>query len=286
MSATPGAEPHADLLEQRIGSLGERVLERVSGFGDFVLLAWETVRVGLRRGVTGRELLVQLESVAVRSLPIVALTTFFTGMVLALQTAFALTRFGAKPYVGSIVSIAIVRELGPVLAALMVGARVGAGITSELGSMAVTEQVDAIRAMGADPVEKLVVPRVLACTLALPLLTLFADFLGVLGGMVVADVQYAIPPQFYLQTVTTTVESGDVISGVAKTFVFGWTVGMVGCHAGLRTRGGTQGVGRATTRAVVVSAVAILVSDFFLTKLLLMIPTEEILRLLRQALYP
>lgn len=269
------------VFQQRLAALGDRVLDRVIGFGDFLLLALAAVRAGARSGVPWRETLVQFESVAVRSLPIVALTTFFTGMVLSLQTAFALSRFGAKPYVGSIVGLAIIRELGPVLGALMVGARVGAGITSELGSMAVTEQVDAIRAMGADPVEKLVLPRVLACTLALPVLTVFSDFLGLLGGMLIADVQYAIEPQFFLQTVTATVGLSDFVSGVAKTFVFGWIIGMVGCFVGLGTSGGTRGVGRATTRAVVIAAIAIFVSDYFLTQLLLWLPVEGLGSLLR-----
>ena len=274
--------------EVRLGGsvavLGDRVLRAVEGFGEFLLLAWQTVQTGVRQGPGWRELLAQFEVAAVRSLPIVAVTTFFTGMVLALQTAFALSRFGAKPYVGSIVGLAIVRELGPVLAAITMGARVGAGISSELGSMRVTEQVDAIRAMGADPIEKLVVPRVLACVLALPLLTVFADFLGIVGGMIVAQVQYSIPAQFYLTTVVTTVEYEDFVSGIAKTFVFGWIVGMVGCFVGLRTTGGTQGVGRATTRAVVVATIAIFVSDFFLTRALLMLPTDQIMHWLRQVL--
>lgn len=269
-------------LGRTVESLGDRVLVRVESFGEFLLLAWETLRTGLRQGPGWREVLVQFEATAVRSLPIVAVTTFFTGMVLALQTAFALARFGAKPYVGSIVGLAIVRELGPVLAAITMGARVGAGISSELGSMTVTEQVDAIRAMGADPIEKLVVPRVLACVLALPLLTVFADFLGVFGGMIIAQVQYSIPAQFYMTTVVTTVEYADFVSGVAKTFVFGWIIGMVGCFVGLRTTGGTQGVGRATTRAVVVASIAIFVSDFFLTRALLMLPTERLAQLMRQ----
>jgi phospholipid/cholesterol/gamma-HCH transport system permease protein len=220
-----------------------------------------------------------MEQIGARSMPIVAITAVFTGMVLALQTAFALSRFGAKPYVGSIVGLAIVRELGPVLAALMVGGRVGAGIASELGSMKVTEQVDALRAMGADPVQKLVLPRVLAGTVALPLLTLTAIVLGVLGGMFVADLQFHITPHFYLQTVTTTVELEDFFAGVAKTFVFGWIIAMVGCFVGLATEGGTAGVGRATTQAVVVSSILVLVSDFFLTKLLMALPGERLLAL-------
>jgi phospholipid/cholesterol/gamma-HCH transport system permease protein len=265
------------VFRRSVSSLGDRVIEGFEAFGDFALLALRTVRAAARPRFPWRATLRQFEVVAVRSTPLVVLTALFTGMVLALQTAFALSRFGAKPYVGSVVGLAIVRELGPVLAALMVGGRVGAGIASELGSMTVTEQVDAIRAMGADPVQRLVLPRVLATTIGLPLLTASAIVLAVFGGLVVADLQYAIAPSFYLQTVTTTVTVGDFFAGVTKTFFFGWIIAMVGCFVGLSTTGGTEGVGRATTRAVVVASVGVLVSDFFLTKLLLLLPTEEAL---------
>ncbi len=268
MSAPPGEA----ILTRGLGSVGDRALATIESFGDFGLLAWQTARSALLPRFPARSVLVQFEAIAVRSLPIVAITAFFTGMVLALQTAFGLARFGAKPYVGSIVGLAIVRELGPVLAALMVGARVGAGIASELGSMKVTEQVDAIRAMGADPIQKLVLPRVIAATIALPMLTISADFLGITGGMLIADLQYAINPNFYLQTVLTTIELGDVVSGIAKTCVFGWIIATVGCFAGLRTSGGTRGVGIATTSAVVVASISVLVADFFLTKLLMLFP--------------
>jgi phospholipid/cholesterol/gamma-HCH transport system permease protein len=264
-------------FQRSVSGLGDRVLGGVEGFGDFVLLAVRTLRAAARPRFPWRATFQQFEVIAVRSMPIVALTALFTGMVLALQTAFALSRFGAKPYVGSIVGLAIVRELGPVLAALMVGGRVGAGITSELGSMTVTEQVDAIRAMGADPVQKLVLPRVLAATIGLPMLTASAIVLGVFGGLVIADLEYSITPSFYLQTVTTTVTIGDFFAGVTKTFFFGWIIAMVGCFIGLSTTGGTEGVGRATTRAVVVASIGVLVSDFFLTKLLLLFPSEQLL---------
>jgi phospholipid/cholesterol/gamma-HCH transport system permease protein len=249
----------------------------VGASGDFSLLALETARALVRPRFPWRDALGQFDAIAVRSTPIVIITAIFTGMVLALQTAFALTRFGAKPYVGSIVGLSIVRELGPVLAALMVGGRVGAGIASELGSMAVTEQVDAIRAMGADPAQKLALPRVLATTLGLPLLTAFAIVLGIAGGMLVADLQFAISPGFYRQTVINSVELGDFFSGVLKTVFFGWWIGMVGVFVGLRTTGGTAGVGRATTRAVVIASIGVLISDFFLTKLFMLVPTERLL---------
>ncbi|MEN8162433.1 MAG: ABC transporter permease [Myxococcota bacterium] len=263
-----------ELAATPVTRLGDRALGWAEALGDFALLSVATLRALFHPRFPWRAVLVEFEALAVRSAPIVIVTSVFTGMVLALQTAFALTRFGAKPYVGSIVGLAIVRELGPVLAALMVGGRAGAGIASELGSMKVTEQVDAIRAMGADPVQKLVLPRVLATTLGLPFLTVFAITVGILGGMVVADAQYGIASGFYLQTVTSVVRVSDFASGVAKTLVFGWGIGMVGCAVGLATEGGTVGVGRATTRAVVIASIFVLVADFFLTKLLLLLPTD------------
>lgn len=259
------------VLRQGLGRIGGNVLAGLEAFGDFGRLAFATLTAMARPRRPWRETLRQLEVIGVRSTTIVAITALFTGMVLALQTAFALARFGAKPYVGAVVGLALVRELGPVLAALMVGGRVGAGITAEIGSMQVTEQVDAIRAMGADPVQKLVLPRVVAATFALPLLTVLANVLGVGGGALIAELQYGISPHFFLQTIFTTVHLSDFLSGIAKTFAFGWIIAMVGCFAGLRTGGGTVGVGRATTWAVVVASISILISDFFLTKLLLML---------------
>jgi phospholipid/cholesterol/gamma-HCH transport system permease protein len=264
--------------------LGDRALRTAEELGEFALLGAAVFRACMRPRFPWRDVLVQFEALAVRSAPIVVITATFTGMVLALQTAFALARFGAKPYVGSIVGLAIVRELGPVLAALMVGARAGAGIASELGSMRVTEQIDAIRAMGADPVQKLVLPRVAATTLGLPLLTVFAITLGIAGGMMVAEAQYGIDSNFFLQTVTSVVRASDFASGVAKTVVFGWVIGMVGCAVGLATEGGTAGVGRATTRAVVIASIVVLIADFFLTKLLLVLPTDAIVTALARGL--
>jgi phospholipid/cholesterol/gamma-HCH transport system permease protein len=264
--------------------LGDRALRAAEQLGDFALLAAAAGSALLRPRFPWRELLLQFESLAVRSAPIVIVTATFTGMVLSLQTAFALARFGAKPYVGSIVGLAIVRELGPVLAALMVGGRAGAGIAAELGSMRVTEQVDAIRAMGADPVQKLVLPRVIATTLGLPLLTVFAITLGIVGGMLVAEAQYGIDARFFLQTVTSVVRVSDFASGVAKTLVFGWAIGMVGCFVGLATEGGTVGVGRATTRAVVIASIVVLIADFFLTQLLLLLPTDALVNALARLL--
>jgi phospholipid/cholesterol/gamma-HCH transport system permease protein len=252
-----------------LARVGDRVLEGLERFGEFARLAGATLRAAARPRFPWRETLRQLESIGVRSTTIVLLTALFTGMVLALQTGFALERFGAKLYVGSVVGLSLARELGPVLTALMVGGRVGAGIAAELGSMRVTEQIDAIRSLGADPVQKLVLPRVVAATLALPMLAVIANVLGTLGGLAVAVTQFGIPGSFYLQTIYRVVVVDDFLSGVAKTFVFGWIIATVACHAGLSASGGTVGVGRATTRAVVVASISVLIADYFLTQAML-----------------
>jgi phospholipid/cholesterol/gamma-HCH transport system permease protein len=259
------------VLERRIGRLGDRVLGMVEACGKFALLVWLTTRAVVRPRFPVRETARQIEAIGVRSLTIVILTALFTGMVLALQTGIALARFGAKPYVGSVIGLSLARELGPVLTALMVGGRVGAGITAEIGSMQVTEQVDAIRSMGADPVQKLVVPRVVAATLALPMLTVFANLLGVIGGLAISTAQFHISPNFYLETIFNAVTVTDVLSGIAKTFVFGWIIAMVACFSAFETTGGTVGVGRATTRTVVIASISVLISDFFLTQMMLVL---------------
>ncbi len=258
-------------VERQLENLGERVLEQVDRCGRFVLLVGATFRAARRPRFPLLETVRQLEAIGSRSTTIVLITALFTGMVLALQTGFALARFGAKPYVGAVVGLSLVRELAPVLTALMVAGRVGAGITAEIGSMAVTEQVDAIRSMGADPVQKLVLPRMIAATISLPLLTILAAVLGIIGGMLISATQFGITPNFYLQTIYANVTVNDFLSGIAKTFVFGWIIAMVGCYFGLQTTGGTVGVGRATTQAVVFASISVLISDFFLTKLLLIL---------------
>jgi phospholipid/cholesterol/gamma-HCH transport system permease protein len=213
-----------------------------------------------------RALIQQVDHLGVRSISIAGVAAIFTGLVLALQTAYGLGRFGAKAYVGIIVALSMVRELGPVLTALLVGGRVGSGITAELGSMKVTEQIDAMRAMGANPVKKLVVPRVLSMMLVLPLLTVMADVLGIVGGMVISKHEFEVDYHLYYNTVTRNLTLADIVSGLGKTVVFGFIIAIVGCYKGLETTGGTEGLGKATTATVVTSAIIILISDFFLTK--------------------
>jgi phospholipid/cholesterol/gamma-HCH transport system permease protein len=258
-------------VKRPVAAVGAGALGLAEAFGGLTQLTARTFRVALERRIPWKETLRAFDEVGTRSTSIVTLTALFTGLVLALQTGIGLQRFGSKQYVGYIVSLAIVRELGPVLTALIVGGRVAGGMAAELGSMAVTEQLDAIRAMGADPVRKLVLPRVLACLLAFPMLTLLSDVLGILGGMLISSAQFKLPAWYFLQTVVLSVRPEDVISGLAKTVFFGFAIAVVACHEGLRTRGGTVGVGHATTRAVVYSSVAVLVLNFFLTKLFILL---------------
>lgn len=213
----------------------------------------------------------QIRFIGNRSLSLVTLVAIFTGMVMALQLSVGLGRFGLKIYVGQVIGLAIVRELGPVLTCLMIAARVGSGIAAELGSMVVTEQVLAIEAMGANPISKLVVPRVLACVIAAPLLAVLAIFIGILGGMAITLMEAGVTWRFYLDQILSTVIMQDFVQGIGKTFFFGFFIALIACYQGLQTTGGTEGVGKATTRAVVYSAVMIFVLDFFLTKLFLVL---------------
>lgn len=211
----------------------------------------------------------QMDVIGVGSLPIVMLTGFFIGAVMVLQTASQFARFGQTALTGDVVAIALVRELGPSITALLVAGRNASGIASELGSMVVTEQVDAMRAMGTDPVRKLVTPRLVATILMLPLLTAVADFVGLIGGFVVSHFELRLGAvQFWTRAVDA-LEFGDLMQGMTKPVIFGFILSSVGCYMGLTVRGGTQGVGRATTEAVVSASVLILVANFFITRLML-----------------
>lgn len=249
--------------------LGQRFMAAMKLTGEFSLLAMRSFVAMVRYRPAGRELLQQFYAIGNKSFSIVALIALFTGLVMALQLTVGLGRFGLKLYVGQVVGLAVFRELAPVLTALMIAARVGSGIAAELGSMVVTEQVLAIEAMGANPLQKLVVPRIVATAIMTPLLAIMADVIGILGGMVITVREAGISPRFYFDQIRQTLVMDDFVSGVIKAFFFGILVAIISCQRGLATSGGTEGVGRSTTSAVVVSAVAIFVSDFFLTKLIL-----------------
>jgi phospholipid/cholesterol/gamma-HCH transport system permease protein len=235
--------------------------------GGVARLSNQAFRAFFRRPFELRPLIRQLAHAGIGSISITFLTAIFTGMVLALQFATGLEAYGGSLYTGKLVALGIVRELGPVLTALLVGGRVGAGITAELGSMNVTEQIDAIRALGADPVKKLVAPRVIACIIALPLLTIVADIVGVLGGMLVTMREVGVTARYYYAQTLDSLYVADMLHGLAKSLFFGYFIAIIGCYIGMQVRGGTEGVGRSTTTAVVSISIVILVSNYLLTNL-------------------
>lgn len=243
-----------------------RFLEQL---GEVGLLTRDFFRYLFRRPFELRLLVRQMDSIGVRSLNVVNLTGIFAGMVLALQMGHFLSKFGAKIYVSRIMGLSLLREMGPVLTALMMGARVGAGIAAELATMKVTEQIDAMRALAASPIKKLVVPRVLAAILMLPLLTVIADAIGLLGGLLIAITQLGLTSGYFYSSLVHNTSLGDFLSGLGKAIFFGYLIAIIACSKGLGAGGGADGVGRATTSAVVASAIGVLVSDFFLTKLFL-----------------
>jgi phospholipid/cholesterol/gamma-HCH transport system permease protein len=213
----------------------------------------------------------EIETMGVRSLGVALTAAIFTGMVFALQSAINMARFGAESYVGPVVALAIFRELGPVLTAILVGGKVASGITAELGSMKVTEQIDALRSLGVNYVKRLIVPRLLAALVVFPLITSLADLVGVLGGMVIMFFERGADMWAYWNATTYWVVPKDFLTGIGKSVVFGAIVTLVGCYNGLSTEGGTEGLGRATTATVVHVTMGVIVSDFFLTKLFLML---------------
>ncbi|MEN8376358.1 MAG: ABC transporter permease [Gemmatimonadota bacterium] len=248
------------------------------GVQRYAILGARALRFMFARPFYARDVIIQMDKIGFGSLPIVTLTGLFTGMVLALQSSVELARFGADVFLGNLVGASMIRELGPVLASLMVASRAGSGIAAEIGSMRVTEQIDALRSFGTDPIKKLVTPRLLAALVVMPLLAIVCDAVGIFGGMLVAVFSIGVPPDAYLRGVWSTLaESGfvmfivprDFVGGLLKPLVFGGIIALTGCFYGLYTTGGTEGVGRATTRAVVTASVLILAVDYLLTQTLL-----------------
>jgi len=235
----------------------------------FTLLAVKAIANIFRRPRYIQDTFQQMDAIGVSSLSIIIMTGFFTGGVLALQASKSLQSFGAVNLTGQLVALSLIRELGPVLTALMIAGRVGSGIASELGSMVVTEQIDAMRALGTDPTKKLVSPRMIACTTMVPLLTVMADLFGLVGGWIVSSYTLRLNSNLYWSTALRSVEYIDALEGLIKPIVFGFIIGMVGCYFGLRTTGGTRGVGQSTTQAVVFASIIVIVSDFFLSKIVL-----------------
>jgi phospholipid/cholesterol/gamma-HCH transport system permease protein len=266
MSAMATAGPAKLGLISALGGLAVRALTTL---GDFTVFSWHTLSWALRRKPAPRTLLPSFYLVGVRSVPVVAITGMFIGMVMAVQIYNQFFQMGIATRLGSMINITIVRELGPVLAATMLAGRVGSPMAAELATMKITEQVDALAVLGAPPLHYLVVPRLLACVLLIPLLTVMADFMGIMGGALICTRIYSIESHFYWQHTADFVKMFDVFSGIIKAVFFGCAIGLISCHRGLHSQAGAEGVGRASTEAFVASFIAILVLDFFLALLLI-----------------
>ena len=236
---------------------------------EYVRLQAATFRGVVSGPFYWKDIVQQFEEIGIGSLTVVLLTGFFTGAVLALQTGITLDQFGARPFVGRLISASMIKELGPVLTGLMLAGRIGSGIAAELGSMVVTDQISALRALGTDPVRKLVVPRVLAGFFMAPVLTVIADAVGIVGGWLIARYQLQVASSLYWTSITDALYIQDTWMGIIKPFFLGYAIVTIGCHVGLRTSGGTQGVGRSTTSAVVAASVAVIAVDFFVSRLLI-----------------
>lgn len=250
-------------------SLSDLAKEKIAAVQDYFLLAGRSLANIFGHPRYFADTLMQADSIGVGSLPIVILAGFFTGAVLALQTSSTLQQFGSLSLTGKLVALSMVRELGPVLTGLMVAGRNASGMASELGSMQVTEQIDAMRAMGVDPTKKLVTPRVIATTVMSFFLSIISDLVGMAGGFIIAFLMLGLNANQYWTTAYQALRFGDVFMGLSKPVVFGFIIASVGCYYGLTAKGGTQGVGRATTQAMVTASVLIVVCDLFITKFLM-----------------
>ncbi len=245
------------------------IKQQIAAVQEYSILVGRAISNLFSRPIYWDEIFTQMDSIGVGSMPIVVLTGFFTGCVLALQSATALDAFGAKSKTGALVSLSMVKELGPVLTGLMVSGRNASGMASELGSMKVTEQIDAMRALGTDPVRKLVTPRLVATIIMLFFLTIVADACGIAGGTLISVTIIGLNPHTYLHSSYSGLVHGDIVQGLTKPLFSGFIIATVGCYFGLKTTGGTQGVGKATTQAVVVSAIFIIIVDLLVTRLMI-----------------
>jgi phospholipid/cholesterol/gamma-HCH transport system permease protein len=251
-----------------LAHLGRVVLALVAEVGSVSIFLKDSLASGLLPPLYGRQLLHQMMRIGYTSLPVVGLTAFFTGGVLALQIWIGGSRFNAESIVASIVALGITRELGPVLAGLMVAGRVSAAIAAELGTMRVTEQIDALSTLSTNPFKYLVAPRLLAAVISMPLLVVIADIIGIMGGYVVGTTTLGFNSAAYIKNTVDFLEFGDVFSGLVKAAVFGFIIALMGCYHGFNSKGGAQGVGRATTSAVVSASILILAANYALTSLL------------------
>ena len=264
--SSPAQPQEKSLAVRAIEAQGARLIRAMNHIGGITQMTLRAVRSLFTTRFELRSFLYQLEQMGVKSFGIASATAIFVGIVMAIQFAFSLERFGARESTGRIVGLSEARELAPSLTALVVGCRIGAGIAAELGSMAVTEQIDAIRALGADPIKKLVVPRMLAGILMMPMLTVFALVLGIGSAALVCNLSFGMAIPFFVTSALDSIWIEDFLSGIGKTPFFGFLIAVLGSYFGITTRGGTEGVGHSTTSAVVTTSIAILVIDFFLTK--------------------
>ncbi len=254
-----------------VARIGDWVVRFLEHLGAVSKMFTGAVRAGFRRPFEGKAILAQLEALGVASCGIVVVTSVFIGMVMAVQFAFGLRKFGGMEYTGRVVALSFARELAPSLTAIIVGGRIGSGMAAEVGAMDVTEQIGAVRALGADPLKKLVWPRLVASVVVMPVLSAFALVLGFSGAMAITDIEFHISAHFFLNSALSVVTMADFVAGMAKTPFFGAIIALVGCHFGMSTTGGTVGVGNSTTRSVVTISIAILIADFFLTKLAILL---------------
>ena len=238
--------------------------------GGFATLTGKTLRELLLPPFPFKLTIEQLYAIGVQSFMLVLITGLATGSVMALQFGYGLARFGGTLYVPKLSAMAILREMGPVFTSLLVAGRIGSGMASEIASMKVTQQIDAIRALGTSPIQRFVIPRLLACMIALPLLTLIADYVAMLGAMLIAKFELNIGFNFFAAKVLETLTLTDLFTGMAKTVVFAFFIAIASCWKGLNTEGGTEGVGKTTTWVVVTSSIFIMIADFFLTKIFIM----------------
>lgn len=255
-------------IQRFLASIGASVLALLAGIGGVVLFAAKAVSHFVRPPFYFGQLGQQLMRIGYFSLPVVGLTALFTGGALALQIYAGGSRFSAETVVPTIVAIGIVRELGPVLGGLMVAGRVSSSIAAELGTMRVTEQIDALTTLSTHPMKYLVLPRIVAATIAMPILVAIADVIGILGGFLVGTSRLGFPPAGYIRTTLDFLQAGDITSGLIKAAVFGFILALMGCFFGYRSGRGAQGVGRATTSAVVAASVMILAANYLLTEAL------------------
>lgn len=262
----PTPNKWAKLAQEFIARIGQKAIDALGFLGGFALLSYQLVREILRPPFYLPLVVEQIYWLGIRSLTLVAVTALATGSVMALQFGFGLQKFGGTLYVPKIVALSILREMGPVFTSLLLAGRIGSGIAAEVASMKVTQQIDAIRALGTSPVKRIVIPRVVASLIALPLLTVIADFVGVLGAMMVCTYELGINKEYFISKALETLQFADLSTGLIKAVIFAFFISVAACWKGLNTEGGTQGVGNTTTWVVVTSSIFIMISDFFITK--------------------